>query len=94
VLINFEVDGTPYQYIRDPDTWKCSLKVGGEEVPLKVRWTLRELMSPNKLRPVEAHVAGHTIRITRGRALVLPEYMPQHFRIYVDGFLVAEETGK
>jgi hypothetical protein len=91
--IRFEVAETPCEYHRNPFLGGARLRVGPDVVALQSAIDPRTQIGFTLSRAWERSFKGHTIRIEKDRPLVLAGVRPQRYRVFVDGQLVADESG-
>jgi hypothetical protein len=91
--IRFEAAGKPCEYHRNPFLGGARLRVGTEVMALQGALDPHTQFGFTLARAWERTIDGHTIRIEKERPLFLAAFRHQRYRVFVDGLLVADESG-
>jgi len=93
VKITFELRGLPATFTRSAWTGDASLLHDGARKPLADPMDLATQFAGKLAQTWTLALADGVVRIEKERPRLFAGFRPQHYRIFVDDVLVAEQTG-
>ena len=88
--IDFEVDGKPVQYFREPMLGTSELRTPDGPLEIDSPLSLGTHFSFKLRREKTVMLYGHAVTVEKIRPLLFAGFRPSNYRILVDGQLVAE----
>ncbi len=90
MTIDFEVDGKPVQYFRDPMVGIAELRTPDGPLEIDSPLNLGTHFSFKLKKEKTVMLYGHAVTVEKTRPLLFGGLRPSQYRILVDGQLVAE----
>jgi hypothetical protein len=94
VQLRFSVGSTDAVFSRSAFTGKATLAADGENIELQDPWNPATHFSLKLIRTWQAQFLGHEVVIEKRRPLLFAAFRSYTCRVFVDGQLVVEETGR
>ena len=88
--IDFEVDGKPVQYFREPMLGTSELRTPDGPLEIDSPLSLGTHFSFKLKKEKTVMLYGHAVTVEKIRPLLFAGFRPSNYRIFVDGQLVAE----
>ena len=90
MTIDFEVDGKPVQYFREPMLGTSELRTPDGPLEIDSALSLSTHFSFKLKKEKTVMLYGHAVTVEKVRPLLFAGFRPSNYRILVDGQLVAE----
>jgi hypothetical protein len=91
--IDFDIDGKPVQYFREPMLGTSELRTPDGNIEIDSPLSLGTHFSFKLKKERTVQLYGHSVTVEKVRPLFFAGFRPSKYRILVDGELRAEESG-
>jgi hypothetical protein len=91
--LNFAIDGASAELSRNWFSGRLALKIGNQTMVLQSPWNPATHFSFSLQRRWQTSINGHAVVVEKDRPLLLAGVRSQTYRVFVDGKLVAEQSG-
>jgi hypothetical protein len=91
--VAFRIDDTPAELYRNWFTGRSALTIGQQMIPLDNPWDPTTHFTLRRTKTWQAEALGHQVVIEKIRPLTFAGFLPQTYRVQVDGTLITEQTG-
>ena len=93
MLINFVVGDIPVEFFREQMTGRAEVKTQGGMLVLDNPLNPVTHVSLSLTKEWRFNLGGTNVLIEKKRPLLLAGFRPSRYRVFVEGTLVAEQTG-
>jgi len=91
--IDFQIDGKPVQYFRDPIIGSSELRTPDGHIEIDSPLSVGTHLSFKLKKQKTVELYGHDVTVEKVRPLFFAGFRPMNYRIFVDGELRAEQSG-
>ena len=91
--LNFSIDGANAELSRNWFSGRLALTASGQTIVLQSPWNPATHFSLSLQRRWQTSFNGHDVVVEKDRPLLLAGFRAQTYRVFVDGKLVADQSG-
>jgi hypothetical protein len=91
--IDFEIDGRPVQYFRDPMIGISEIRTPDGPIQIDSALSPSTHFSFRLKKEKTVMLYGHSVTVEKVRPLLLAGFRPSNYRIFIDGAVCAEQSG-